>query len=106
MTDSTFTQQRADEIVAAVNRNDVAGFTAGVAFAPGIVPTASAVADIAFPAGFRIDASSFSGDTISGHVSASAEGQNVSLAVIKQGGVWKLDSTGSAANITEARANG
>ncbi|MDR6868001.1 hypothetical protein J2Y69_002609 [Microbacterium resistens] len=104
MTETNFTQVRADEIAASVNQDDVAVFTSAVAFAPGVVPTAEAVASVAFPADFSIDASTFSGNGSRGTATASAGGEQVALALIDQDGVWKLDSTGSSENITEARA--
>ena len=101
---TTFTQQRADEIVAAVAQNDVATFLSAVAFASGVEPTASAVAAVSFAADFRIDASTFTGGTSTGLVTATAGGDQAALALIVRDGAWKLDSTGSSDEITEARA--
>ena len=101
---TAFTQTRADEIVAALANQDVATFTSAVAFAPGVRPTADAVAAVAFPADFAIDASTFAGGPASGKAAASGAGQQINLALIVQNGAWKLDSTGSSETIVAARA--
>lgn len=102
---STFTQQRADEIVAAVAQNDVQTFLSAVAFASGVEPTAAAVAAVSFAPDFHIDASTFTGGTTSGRVTATAGGDQAALAIIVRDGIWKLDSTGSSDQITEARTD-
>ncbi|MFB7843986.1 hypothetical protein [Microbacterium sp. NPDC056052] len=102
---STFTQQRADEIVAAVAQSDLTTFLSAVAFAPGVEPTAAAVAAVSFASDFRIDASTFIGGDTAGRVTATAGGDQAALALIVRDGAWKLDSTGSSAEITEARSN-
>ena len=103
MTDSAFTQGRADEIVQAARASDVATFTSAVAFAGGVTPTASAVAGVNFPADFAIDAASFAGSATRGKVTATGGGQQANLLLIKHEGAWKIDSTGSDASITEPR---
>lgn len=100
---TTFTQSRADEICAAVHDSDVGVFVKAVAFSRGVVPTQEAVAQVSFPADFAIDASTFSGNDRRGSVRATVDGSVLQMSVIFQSGEWKLDSTGSSENISDAR---
>lgn len=100
MSQTVFTQKRADEIVEGINSHDVAAFAGALALPNGLLPLPEVVANVSWPADARIDASTCKLTTSGATAKITSNGQATDLSLVEQNGQWKVAPHGPYDDVT------
>lgn len=101
MSETPFTQARANEIVAGINQHDVDAFVGALALPDGLLPLPEVVANVSWPADAHIDASTFVSHGPRATASVTSNGHATNVNLVMQNGQWKVAPLGSYEDVTQ-----
>ena len=101
MSETPFTQVRPDEIVAGINQLNVEAFVDALALPSGLLPLPEVVANVSWPTGTRIDASTFKPSGTKATASIISNGHSTNVNLVIQDGKWKIAPIGSYEGFTQ-----